>query len=157
MEHLKIIYWSDSLVTLRWIRGDASRRKSFVRNQVETIQGVFEKEWWNHCTEIQNPADLASSAQTLVSSQPWWYGTEWLSEEKESKWPDSTEQEKQDSFIQEKIEAESRGAVFNIIAAIATSTDGISIAFQHGIDFYGEPLGFLCSPTDAEDERVIQD
>jgi hypothetical protein len=28
-----------------------------------------------------------ASAQTLVSSQPWWYGTEWLSEEKESKWP----------------------------------------------------------------------
>lgn len=64
-----------------------------------------------------------ASAQTLVSSQPWWYGTEWLSEEKESKWPDSTEQEKKDSFIQENIEAESRGALATIIAAIATLTD----------------------------------
>jgi hypothetical protein len=62
------------------------------------------------------------SAQ-LVSSQLWWYGTEWLSEEKESKWPDSTEQEKKDSFIQENIEAESRGALATIIAAIATLTD----------------------------------
>jgi hypothetical protein len=62
------------------------------------------------------------SAQ-LVRSQLWWYGTEWLSEEKESKWPDSTEQEKKDSFIQENIEAESRGALATIIAAIATLTD----------------------------------
>jgi hypothetical protein len=60
MEHLKITYWSDSLVTIRWIRGDASRRKSFVRNQVETIHSVSEKEWWIHCPEIQNQADLAS-------------------------------------------------------------------------------------------------
>jgi hypothetical protein len=64
-----------------------------------------------------------ASAQTLVSSQPWWYGTKWLSKEKESKWKDSAEQEKPDSFIQENIEAESKGAVVNIIAAIATSKD----------------------------------
>ncbi len=63
------------------------------------------------------------SAQTLVSSQPWWYGTKWLSKEKESKWKDSAKQEKQDSFIQENIEAESRGALATIIAAIATLTD----------------------------------
>jgi hypothetical protein len=46
-----------------------------------------------------------------------------LSEE-ESKWPDST-QEKQDPSIQEIIEAESRGAVVNVTAAIAIPTTPI--------------------------------
>jgi hypothetical protein len=77
---------------------------------------------------------LEAPAQALVNSQLWWYGPEWLSEE-ESKWPDSTELE--DSSIQENI--------------------GIYMASQHEIDFYGEPLEFLSSPTGAKDERVTQD
>jgi len=91
---------------------------------VETIQNVSEKEWWKHCPGVQNPADLASReapAPALVSSQLWWYGPEWLSEEG-SMWPDSTHQEKQDPSIQENIEGESRGAVVNITAAITIST-----------------------------------
>jgi hypothetical protein len=84
IEKWKLTYWSDSLVTLGWIRGDANRWKPFVRNQVETIQSVSEKSWWKHCPGVQNPADLASRgapAQALVNSQLWWHGPEWLIEE----------------------------------------------------------------------------
>ncbi|EFX76674.1 hypothetical protein DAPPUDRAFT_248746 [Daphnia pulex] len=65
---------------------------------------------------------FTGSAST-VDSQLCWHGPEWLREE-ESKWPDST-QEKQDPSIQEIIEAESRGAVVNITAAIAIPTEPI--------------------------------
>jgi hypothetical protein len=126
IEKWRVTYWSDSLVTLGWIRGDANRWKPFVRNQVETIQSVSEKSWWKHCKGVQNTADLASRgvpAQALVNSQLWWHGPEWLIEE-EDDWPDST-QEKQDPSIQETIDAESRGAVVNITAAVAMPTEPI--------------------------------
>jgi hypothetical protein len=93
---------------------------------VETIQSVSEKSWWKHCPGVQNPADLASRgapAQALVNSQLWWHGPEWLIEEEED-WPDST-QDKQDPSIQENIDAESRGAVVNITAAVAIPTEPI--------------------------------
>ncbi len=100
-QHLKVNYWSDSLVALGWIRGEPNRWKPFVRNQVETIQSVSEKEWWKHCLGVQNPANFASRgvpAPALVNSQLWWNGPEWPKEE-ESSWLNSTEQDKQDTSV----------------------------------------------------------
>jgi hypothetical protein len=94
-----------------------------VRNQVETIQSVSEKEWCKHCPGIQNPADLASRG-VLVNSQLWWNGPEWLKEE-ENNWPNSTEQDKQDTSVQEKIEIESRGAAVSVTVTITASTEPI--------------------------------
>ena len=99
IQHWKVTYWSDSLVVLGWIRGEPNRWKSFVRSQVETIQSVSEKERWKHCPGIQNPTDLASwGALALVNSQLYWYGPEWLKQE-ENNWPNSTEQDKQDTLV----------------------------------------------------------
>lgn len=33
-EHLRITYWSDSLVALGWINGEPNRWRQFLRNQV---------------------------------------------------------------------------------------------------------------------------
>ena len=123
----KVNYWSDSLVALGWIRGEPNRWKLFVRNQVETIQSVSEKEWWKHCPVVQNPADLASRvvpAPALVNSQLWWNGPEWQKEE-ESSWLNSTEQDKQDTSVQENIEIESRGAAVSVTAAMTASKEPI--------------------------------
>jgi hypothetical protein len=95
IEHWKTVYWSDSLVTLGWIRGDPNRWKPFVRNQVESIRKSSDPDWWRHCPGIQNPADLASRgapAPALVHSNLWWNGPTWLSR-KENEWPDSPETE----------------------------------------------------------------
>ena len=86
IEQWKITYWSDSLVALGWIRGETNRWRSFVKNQVETIQSVSKKEWWIHCPGLQNPANFASRgapAPALVNSQLWWNGPEWLNLEEE--------------------------------------------------------------------------
>jgi hypothetical protein len=48
-ESWKTTYWTDSLVTLGWIRGDPNRWRPFVRNQVETIRKFSNAEWWRHC------------------------------------------------------------------------------------------------------------
>ena len=123
IEHWKITYWSDSLVALGWIRGEPSRWRPFVKNQVETIQSVSKKEWWRHCPGLQNPADLASRgapAPALVNSQLWWNGPEWLKLEEE-KWPDPPDSEQHDSSVQNDIESESRGAVANSAAAITVN------------------------------------
>jgi L-rhamnose mutarotase len=127
IQHWKVTYWSDSLVALGWIRGEPNRWKPFVRNQMETIQSVSEKEWWKHCPGVKNPADLASRgapAPALVNSQLWWNGPEWLKDE-ENSWPNSSEQDKQDTAVQENIEVESRGAAVSVTAAITASTEPI--------------------------------
>ena len=84
IQHWRTSYWSDSLVSLGWIRGEPSKWKPFVRNQVETIRKFSHPERWRHCPGLQNPADLASRgapAPTLVTSTLWWYGPTWLKED----------------------------------------------------------------------------
>ncbi|XP_045028551.1 uncharacterized protein LOC123471380 [Daphnia magna] len=105
-ESWKTTYWTDSLVTLGWIRGDPYRWRPFVRNQVETIRKFSNADWWRHCPGLGNPADLASRgapAHALVESKLWWHGPAWLTEG-ESEWPNSPENHSTET--QEKIEEE---------------------------------------------------
>ncbi|XP_045034376.1 uncharacterized protein LOC123475569 [Daphnia magna] len=105
-ESWKTTYWTDSLVTLGWIRGDPYRRRPFVRKQVETIRKFSNADWWRHCPGLENPADLASRgapAHALVESKLWWHGPAWLTEG-ESEWPNSPENHSTET--QEKIEEE---------------------------------------------------
>jgi hypothetical protein len=121
-ESWKTIYWTDSLVTLGWIRGDPYRWRPFVRNQVETIRQFSNKEWWRHCPGLENPADLASRgapAHALVDSKLWWHGPAWLTEE-ESEWPNSPENHSTET--QEKIEEEETKKTATVsFAAIETA------------------------------------
>ncbi|KRZ01244.1 hypothetical protein T11_439 [Trichinella zimbabwensis] len=81
--------WSDSEVTLAWVRSAASRWKPFVRNRVEEIQQLVEPTCWRHCPGKSNPADLLSrgaSLKGLAKSNNWWQGPRWLAEPTKA-WP----------------------------------------------------------------------
>jgi hypothetical protein len=81
IESWRTIYWSDSRVTLGWIRGDPNRWKFFVQNQVESIRKFSKPSWWRHCPGVENPANLAfrgAPALALVESQLWWNDPAWL-------------------------------------------------------------------------------
>nr|XP_034195313.1 uncharacterized protein LOC117611471 [Osmia lignaria] len=76
-----ITAWTDSSVTLHWIRGHASTWKPFVAHRVATVQSNVPPQNWRHVATKHNPADLATRGITpseLLSSQLWWRGPSWL-------------------------------------------------------------------------------
>lgn len=77
-----VFCWTDSTVTLSWIKGDPHRWKTFVKNRVTEIQDLVSPEKWFHCPGKDNPADLISRgvlAEQLVSACQWLNGPAWLS------------------------------------------------------------------------------
>lgn len=77
----KCFYWTDSSIVLSWFRKDSSYWKTFVANRVAEVQRLSSCENWNHVLTKDNPADLVSrgcSAETLIQSDLWWNGPEWL-------------------------------------------------------------------------------
>ncbi|XP_043210612.1 uncharacterized protein LOC122375344 isoform X2 [Amphibalanus amphitrite] len=74
--------WTDSMVSLGWIKGDPSRWKQFVKNRVIEIQSLTDPAQWSHCPGQDNPADLITRgvyAEALTDS-PWFSGPDWLSD-----------------------------------------------------------------------------
>jgi hypothetical protein len=84
--------WSDSMVTLGWIRGDPNNWKTFVCNRVTEIQVSTTPSQWRHCPGETNPADCLSrglSADELASFDLWWNGPAWLAQPPAC-WPNDT-------------------------------------------------------------------
>jgi len=87
--NVKVYAWSDSMVTLHWIKGHANNWKSFVCNRVIEIQEVLNPSCWSHCKGAENPADLLSrgaSVEDLKKSDLWRKGPQWLKIH-EHQWP----------------------------------------------------------------------
>lgn len=77
----KEFFWSDSIITLCWLKGDPTRWKTFVANRVAEIQRLSDPTDWRHVSSTENPADLISRGVTpdnLIASNKWWNGPSWL-------------------------------------------------------------------------------
>ena len=112
-----VTLWSDSQVSLAWIRGDSSKWKPFVRNRVNNIRQITRPEDWRFCPGKDNPADLASRgapAGTLVTSSLWWDGPPWLQHEEEE-WPDAA---RSDEAISDLVNEEAKKSVTAAAAVI---------------------------------------
>ncbi|GFO28159.1 pao retrotransposon peptidase superfamily [Plakobranchus ocellatus] len=73
--------YTDSMITLDWIKGNSNRWKAFVANRVQEIQNLSDPSCWHHCAG-ENPADLLTrgiTTKALMNSQLWLHGPEWLS------------------------------------------------------------------------------
>ncbi|KAK9743970.1 Pao retrotransposon peptidase [Popillia japonica] len=69
--------WSNSTVTLSWIRACPRRWKTFVANRVSEIQRLTNIEDWYHVRSKETPADIMShgmSVEDLQDSELWWSG-----------------------------------------------------------------------------------
>ncbi|GFV05934.1 integrase catalytic domain-containing protein [Trichonephila clavipes] len=76
-----IYYWTDSLISYYWIRGDSSAFKPYIKNRVQEIQLLSDPIQWGHCPGKNNPADLLSrgtSAVMLAQNELLWQGPPWL-------------------------------------------------------------------------------
>ncbi|GFX54656.1 integrase catalytic domain-containing protein [Trichonephila clavipes] len=78
-----IYYWTDSLISYYWIRGDSSAFKPYIKNRVQEIQLLSDPMQWGHCPGKDNPADLLSRGTSavkyihwkfIVERVPWWGG-----------------------------------------------------------------------------------
>lgn len=89
MKNVSLLAWSDSMITLHWIRSAPHQLKTFVANRVAQIQALIDPSAWQHTPTATNPADYASRGllpTEILDNSLWWKGPEWLMEEK-SLWP----------------------------------------------------------------------
>ncbi|XP_042145402.1 uncharacterized protein LOC121835341 [Ixodes scapularis] len=78
---IEVSYWSDSMITLGWIKGTTVKWKPFVCNRVTEIQASSDRSSWHHCPGNLNPADLMTRGKTVVqlsAHKGWWFGPNWL-------------------------------------------------------------------------------
>ncbi|XP_058456942.1 uncharacterized protein LOC131434295 [Malaya genurostris] len=82
-------FWSDSMVTLQWLKSEPSTWKTFVANRVSEIQSLTQGSSWHHVAGKQNPADLVSrgvEVDDFLSNKLWTNGPDWLVLP-ENQWP----------------------------------------------------------------------
>ena len=90
--NIKVYFWTDSSITLNWIKNTDVRWKTFVENSVAEVRENSDPTCWRHCPGKENPADIASRGATAVElkeATSWWGGPSWLSKSEEH-WPDRT-------------------------------------------------------------------
>lgn len=95
MQPTSIHAWSDSTVTLNWIRTQPHKLKTYVANRVSQIQEWIPITAWSHVPSHQNPADCASRGifpQDIVDHKLWWSGPQWLLSDQD-KWPKTMSKE----------------------------------------------------------------
>ena len=77
----RVVCWTDSMVTLQWIRGSSCQWKTFVANRVAEIQSTWDPHHWRHCSGEDNPADLLTRGlpvKALAENNLRWSGPSWL-------------------------------------------------------------------------------
>lgn len=87
--NVSIVLWTDSMVTLHWIRKTPRDLKTFVANRVASIQASTDIGMWRHVGTRDNPADLLSHGVLpagLVNNKLWLHEPSWL-RKLEEKWP----------------------------------------------------------------------
>lgn len=67
----KIYLWSDSQITLAWIRSTPNKWETFIANRVAEIHQNVGHEQWNYVRSMDNPADLVlTQAEKNWPQQP---------------------------------------------------------------------------------------
>ncbi|KAL5491930.1 hypothetical protein EMCRGX_G017306 [Ephydatia muelleri] len=77
------VCYTDSKITLYWIRRFDKEWKQFVQNRVNEVRSLVPIDSWYHCPGEQNPADLPSRGAhmlQLIDSTLWINGPSWISD-----------------------------------------------------------------------------
>ncbi|KAJ8980478.1 hypothetical protein NQ317_013231 [Molorchus minor] len=88
----QLMAWTDSTISLTWIKAPPYRWKTFISNRVARIQSKVNPSIWRHINSEFNPADCASRGllpSELLHTGHWWAGPPWLKCSEES-WPTSS-------------------------------------------------------------------
>ena len=78
-----IICFTDSQVSLSWIKTEEKELKTFVQNRVIEIRQNVKAENWSYCRTNENPADLVTRIEgNGVENTIWWEGADFLKSNK---------------------------------------------------------------------------
>ncbi|GFV12174.1 integrase catalytic domain-containing protein [Trichonephila clavipes] len=73
--------WSDSKITLAWLKSEPRRWQPFVANRVAQIQELTPNVHWNFLSGLENPADCGTRGippTKLEKCNLWFNGPDWL-------------------------------------------------------------------------------
>ncbi|GFW19136.1 integrase catalytic domain-containing protein [Trichonephila clavipes] len=79
----RTITWSDSTITLAWLKTEPYRWQPFAANRVFKIQTTIQSAEWCHVSGIENPAHLGTRGlllSQLVAHDQWIQGPLWLNQ-----------------------------------------------------------------------------
>nr|XP_029732116.1 uncharacterized protein LOC115268204 [Aedes albopictus] len=99
-------FWSDSTVTLEWLRSPPYTWNTFVANRVSEIQNITQGSRWHHVAGKHNPADLITRGMKVddfLGSELWHRGPSWL-EQPETEWPVTAKQQNTPEDVLERRE-----------------------------------------------------
>jgi len=90
LKFVSVTAWTDSTITLAWIKSPTAKLKTFVANRVAKIQQLTDVTMWRHVPSKLNPADYASrglSPREVSDHALWWKGPDFLRKPTDT-WPD---------------------------------------------------------------------
>ena len=70
--------WTDSQISLAWIRSINREFKTFVQNRVVSIRKNVDHSNWRYCKTNENPADIITRANKNFDEKLWWNGPPFL-------------------------------------------------------------------------------
>lgn len=76
-----VVFWTDSLTVLQYIKNETRRFHRFVATRLEEIHEHTSPNQWHHVPGILNPADDGSRGLPIEAFQPgcrWWSGPDFL-------------------------------------------------------------------------------
>ncbi|XP_043493915.1 uncharacterized protein LOC122518863 [Polistes fuscatus] len=148
--------WTDSQVTLKWIKAHPSRWKDYVRNRVTKIQELTETAHWRHVPGTSNPADCASRGITtdqLEEHSLWWTGPSWMTQSEDS-WPAQTDEAPNDICAQEARASVAHHA-FSTLNKLLRITSLCSRAIKRLSRRIDSTPAVLISAANLEDSRLF--
>jgi hypothetical protein len=117
--------WTDSQITLSWIRATNKEFKTFVQNRVVTIRENVDSSKWHYCKTINNPADIITRENKYIN-EVWWNGplflsTSYVTEEEDSpskndcdSFKDELQYKKEETHVN-KVQQKDKSSIQNIV------------------------------------------
>ena len=87
----RVIFWTDSMITLNYIRNESRRFQTYVANPVGEIRDLTNADQWRHCPGKLNPADDVSRALEMnefLKNKRWLKGPSFLYRSQD-RWPET--------------------------------------------------------------------
>lgn len=84
-----VVFWTDSMIVLGWLKMLPSKLQPFVRNRIADILETTGSCTWRHVPTDENPADIISRGVSVTSLQSltlWWQGPDYLKRDP-AHWP----------------------------------------------------------------------